>query len=87
VNGDPGWRAEQDGRPIALEEDQLGFLVLRPAPAARTRLDLIYEGTAEQRVMAGVSALAWCGALALLWRRRHASRLPRQVAARLDEIR
>ena len=32
VNADPGWRATQDGRPIAITQDALGFVVLHPAP-------------------------------------------------------
>jgi len=37
VNYDPGWRAEQDGRSIAIERDGLGYLLLRAnaSPAAR----------------------------------------------------
>ncbi len=37
VNADPGWRATQDGREIAIAQDRLGFMVLDPAPAAAAR--------------------------------------------------
>jgi hypothetical protein len=68
VNADPGWRATQDGRAIPITRDQLGFMVLEPAPAAATRIELRYRGTAEQRIMAGVSAIAWAAALFALFR-------------------
>jgi hypothetical protein len=64
VNADPGWSA--DG--AAIEKDALGFMVLRTAGAGPIRLQ--YRGTAEQRIFAAVSALAWAGALALWWRER-----------------
>jgi hypothetical protein len=67
VNNDPGWRATQDGRPIEISQDRLGFVVLHPTAAATTRIELRYRGTAEQRIMAAVSALTWVAALAGLW--------------------
>lgn len=63
VNADPGWRATEDGHEIAIAEDRLGFMVLDAAPAADARIELRYHGTAEQRIMAGVCALAWLVAL------------------------
>jgi hypothetical protein len=68
VNSDPGWRATQDGQAIPITEDHLGFLTLHPSPSAATRIELRYRGTAEQRIMAAVSALAWAGALFALFR-------------------
>lgn len=62
VNADPSWHARQDGHPIAIFPDMLGFMVLHPAPAGNTRLELRYGGTAEQRLMAAVSAIAWIAA-------------------------
>ena len=69
VSHDAGWTASQDGRPLPIEKDSLGFIVLRPHPAAPTRIELNYRGTGEQRVMAVLSLAAWLGALAglLLW--------------------
>jgi len=72
VNADPGWRATQDGREIPMTEDSLGFVVLHPSPAAATRILLQYRGTAEQRILGAVSALAWLGCLFACIRRRHA---------------
>jgi hypothetical protein len=71
VNADPGWQALQDGRVIPIEIDNLGFMVLRPAAAAATHIELHYRATAEPRVMAALSALSWTGALAalFLWRK------------------
>lgn len=68
VNYDPGWVARQNGREIPIESDALGLLVLRPLPGPAAHLELRYEGTLEQRLMAAVSALAWVCALAALWR-------------------
>jgi len=76
VNGDPGWRARQDGRDIAVSTDRLGFLVVSPAPSTSARIELRYTGTVEQRLMAALSVLAWCGALfwcSLPWLRSRAS--------------
>ena len=74
VYADPGWQAFQDGRPIPIETDNLGFMVLRPAAAAATHIELHYRATAEPRPMAALSALSWMGALAaLLWRKPLAS--------------
>jgi hypothetical protein len=64
VNADPGWRATQDGRAIAIAQDRLGFMVLDAAPAARAQIELRYRGTAEQRIMAVVCAAAWVLAFA-----------------------
>ncbi len=70
VNGDPGWRAVQDGAAIPIESDGMGFVVLRPRPAALARIEMRYEGTGEQRAMAALSVLAWIGGLGALARRR-----------------
>jgi hypothetical protein len=67
VNADPGWRAFQDGRAIRIETDNLGFMVLRPAAAAATHIELDYRATAEPRLMAVLSALSWMAALAALF--------------------
>jgi hypothetical protein len=71
VNAGPGWRAAQDGREIPIETDNLGFVVLRPAAAAATHIELQYRATAEPRIMAAVSVLAWIAALAalIIWRK------------------
>ncbi|HTS27272.1 MAG TPA: hypothetical protein VMH81_15450 [Bryobacteraceae bacterium] len=72
VNADPGWRAFQDGHTIPVTQDGIGFLVLHPSPSAGTRIDLRYGGTAEQRIMAGLSFVGWC-TLPFLLRRRPAN--------------
>lgn len=71
VSYDPGWTASQGGRPLPVEKDRLGFIVLRPDPTTPTRIEMNYRGTGEQRLMAVLSLAAWLGALAalLLWRR------------------
>jgi hypothetical protein len=70
VNADPGWHAAEDGREIPVETDNLGFMVLHPAAAAAAHIELQYRAGAEPRIMAGVSVLAWMGALFFLWRKR-----------------
>jgi hypothetical protein len=72
VNADPGWRATQDGREIAVTQDALGFVVLHPQPAPATRIDLMFRGTLEQRMMAALSMLTWLTCLFTLFRARHA---------------
>jgi hypothetical protein len=73
VNYDPDWRAEQDGRPIAVERDKLGFMVLHANASPAARIRLRYRGSLEQRLMAAVSALFWIGSLAVLVRTRYES--------------
>ena len=71
MNGDPGWHAKQDGREIPIEIDNLGFMVLRPAPSAATRIEMRYRVGAEPRVMAGICVLVWVGAMVgfFVWRK------------------
>ncbi|MEO7652640.1 MAG: hypothetical protein ABIZ80_19445, partial [Bryobacteraceae bacterium] len=73
VNYDAGWRASQDGKPVNVEEDKLGFLLIRADPSPVARIALSYHGTTEQRVMGAASLVIWLGALAALWWRRSAS--------------
>lgn len=70
VSNDDGWRATQDGRDLDIAEDRLGFMVLHPAAAAATHIELRYRGTIEQKGMGMVSLLAWVGAIAALFSRR-----------------
>jgi hypothetical protein len=44
INADSGLRVTQDGRAIEMTKDKLGFLVLHPALAALTRVELQYWG-------------------------------------------
>ncbi len=67
VNWDAGWAAFQDGRRLPVEKDRMGFVLLRPAASAASRIELRYEGTLEPRLMAGLSAAAWLAALAGLF--------------------
>jgi hypothetical protein len=75
VNYDEGWRAMQNGRRIAIEPDNLGFMLLHAAPSPAAHIELTYVGTTEQRVFFAISACAWLLAAALLavdyrgWRR------------------
>src|SRR5260370_14413142 len=62
VSSDPGWHSTQDGHAIAITRAQLGFMALHPSPAAATHIELHYTGTAEQRIMAAISAITWLAA-------------------------
>jgi hypothetical protein len=66
VNYDPGWRSEQDGRPIPVERDGLGFARLRANGSPMGRIHLKYRGTLEQYSMALLSAIAWIAGLAAM---------------------
>jgi hypothetical protein len=66
VNYDPGWRAEQDGRPIPIERDALGFILLRANASPLGRIHLKYRGTLEQYSMGVLSAMVWIAALVRL---------------------
>jgi hypothetical protein len=63
VNHDSGWRAEQDGRPIPIERDLLGYLVLRANTSPMAHIHLSYRGRPEQYIMAALSAMVWVASL------------------------
>lgn len=66
VNFDPGWKAWQDGQPVPVKENNMGFITVQPRPSPGSRIEFRYEGTLEQRLMAAVSAIAWIGSLVCL---------------------
>jgi hypothetical protein len=69
VNHDPGWRAEQDGQPIPIDRDLLGYLVLRANASPMAHIHLRYRGRTEQYIMAALSAIVWiCSLVAASWR-------------------
>jgi hypothetical protein len=68
MNFDAGWRASQDGAPIAVERDNMGLIQLRPRPKAVSTITLEYAGTTQQILFAGISAVIWLASLALLRR-------------------
>ena len=68
VSYDSGWRARQNGKPIPVEKDGMGYMVLRPESAEMSRIDLHYVGSAEQKAFTAVSAVAWVVALTALRR-------------------
>ncbi len=70
VSYDGGWRAEQDGRPLAVAQDAIDHILLRPAPSRHSVFRLRYHPTREHLAMTALSLLAWIGCLAVLWRRR-----------------
>jgi hypothetical protein len=68
VSYDDGWEAFQDWRAIPVVRDGSGYIVLRTAPSAASRIELHYRGSTEQKVFTAVSAVAWITALAALRR-------------------
>lgn len=68
VRAEEGWTAFQDTRPLRVDMDAIGWILLRPFPSNQARIVLEYRGTAEQRIMGAISALTWIAALsAWLW--------------------
>ena len=83
VSANRGWRATQEGRPVRVDQDRLGFIVLHPAPSPATRLELEYRGTREQRIMAMVSIVSWIAAFGgWFWVRRQ-----KHAGCRISELR
>ena len=70
VSHDWGWTATQDGTPITIRRNHLGFMTLEPRPAPAARILLQYRAVVGTRAMAALSALAWVGALAGLFVKR-----------------
>ena len=64
VSDDAGWHATQDGHPIGIDEDRLGFMVLHPSPSAAAHIELRYRGTIEQKVIGGIEPAGLVGGLA-----------------------
>jgi hypothetical protein len=67
VSYDGGWRATQDGQPLAVGHDAMDYILLRPRPAAATHITLEYHPTREHIAMTALSALAWLAALLGWW--------------------
>ncbi|MDZ4799423.1 MAG: 6-pyruvoyl-tetrahydropterin synthase-related protein [Bryobacteraceae bacterium] len=71
VAAEPGWTATQDGAPVWLENNKLGFLVVKARPSTRESvIRLEFQGTGEQKFMASISAGVWIGTGVGLFRRR-----------------
>ncbi len=70
MNFDPGWNATQDGEFIPIHRNNLGMLQLHPEPKPKSIITLKYTGTAQQKLFAALSALAWLGCLLSLRRHR-----------------
>jgi hypothetical protein len=61
------WTATQDGEPVEIGADKIGFILLKPRPASQTKLVLRYHGSTQQYLFTGVSAVAWCGTAMFWW--------------------
>ena len=66
MSHDGGWRAKQGGQEIEILKDDLGFMMLRAKPARSAEIVMSYRGNAEAYLMAALSLLVWCGAIAWL---------------------
>jgi hypothetical protein len=60
---DSGWRATQDGEALPVSRDNLGYLLVRPKEGKAVDIRFQYGPTAERMACAGVSLLAWLGAI------------------------
>lgn len=65
VSFDRGWRAWQDGRPLPVESDAIGHILVKPAPASEATFRFEYGPTRERIALCMVSALSWIAAVAL----------------------
>lgn len=81
VNHAEGWHALQDGSPVELARNALGYIVVKARPAAATTIRLTHGPTAEQVAFAGLSGLTWAAAGFWYFRRWRAERLPFRHAA------
>lgn len=69
VSYDPGWRAEQDGKPIAVLQDNMGHILLKPSESSGSRFTLSFSPDLDQMALTPVSAVAWGLCLVVLLRR------------------
>ena len=67
VTYDEGWRAWQDGQPLAMESDETGYILLRPKTSAGSTIRLEYRGIRQRRAFALLGASSWAVALLGLW--------------------
>ncbi len=70
MNWDPGWRAEQEGKPVEIRKTEIGLMAVEAAPAERAQIELRYGGTGQQKVFGGISALVWIVSIGLCIRTR-----------------
>ena len=62
----PGWQAGVNGKPVPIQKDNLGLMVIDPGWDGPMTVDLIYDGGLEMRVL---QWLRWCTLLLLLVRK------------------
>jgi hypothetical protein len=70
ITYESGWEATQDGVPLRLWPNKLGFLVAGPRPSRNSVIRFEYRGTPEQRACAVLSLSVWIGTFLYLRRRR-----------------
>ncbi len=77
ISDHPGWRAEVDGREVAIQPDGLGFMIIDPGRPGHCRIDLLWDTGLERDLTSGAAVAV--PVLILLWsleRRRRALRRP-----------
>jgi len=70
MNWDPGWTATQDGQPVTVQPNRLGLMELIPNPTAAGTIDLVYNGTTQQKFFGLISLIAWVVSIGLCIRSR-----------------
>ncbi|HEX5430343.1 MAG TPA: hypothetical protein VFW83_00140, partial [Bryobacteraceae bacterium] len=66
IAADPGWRAVSNGKPLRIEKDGLGFMMVDPQCTGLCTVDLIYNGGLEASITGFVSSLALVFGLVVL---------------------
>ncbi len=70
MNWDPGWTATQDDRPLPVGRNELGLIQLKPEPRDKSRIDLRYTGTLQQKLFGLFSLLSWIASITVCIRAR-----------------
>jgi hypothetical protein len=73
ITFDGNWDATQDGQPLPVGRDMMGYTLLKPRPSAATRIVLDYHAAPQHIAMTALSALVWLAALAAWWWERRRS--------------
>ena len=84
---DPAWHAYSNGKPVPIEKDPIGFMLLHTEPGAQS-IVLIFEPTLEIRAGLILSCLSVIIAATLVmfgWRRASATPAPEASLAGLSQ--
>lgn len=67
INAHFGWHASIAGQPIPIEHDGLGYMVLDPHRTGGVKIDLVWDGGAEARILWWLRVAAVLTAVAVLF--------------------